>query len=186
MSDADGGFPLMVWASSVTEVPPARSSLSWTLKSCRQWPGLNASLPTIASSITTMSTASAASARPGRETGFFGGATSPLSLVRPGHCRLRLRWPRIPRLDAALGPPVIRGGRWAAVGALISGVSRRVVDGVRRRFLRVVLGALVGSLVLGGFLVDSLVIGGLMIRGLGVGGRGVDVVVALVVIGGII
>src|SRR5215831_3467097 len=139
MSDADGACPLIVLASSVTEVPPARSSPSWTLKSCRQWPGLNASLPTIASSITTMSTASPASARPGRETGFFGGATSPLSLARPGHCRLRLRWPRVPRLDAARGPPLIRGGRGAAVGALVAGR-------VRLRLVPVVI----STLVLGG------------------------------------
>src|SRR5580693_8955761 len=151
MSEADGAFPVMVCACSVTEVPPARSRPSWTLKSCRQWPGVNASLPTIASSITMMISASAASARPGLEVVFFGGATSPLSLARPGRCHLLPAVAAVPRLDAALGLALIRGCRGAAVGALVAGLPRRLVT--------VIVGGFVIGRLVGGFVIGRLVTG---------------------------
>ena len=74
---ACGGVPPFgVTALRVTVVPLLRSRPSFTLKPLCHWPGLNASLPTIAMSSTKMSAASTASARPGLGTLVFGGATS--------------------------------------------------------------------------------------------------------------
>jgi hypothetical protein len=76
----DGAVPFGVAAWSTTWVPLERSSPRPTLNCLCQLPGLNVSLPVIVISMIKTSTASAASARPGR---------GPL-LLRGANCRLPL------------------------------------------------------------------------------------------------
>ena len=78
MSDANWAdeTPLGAWASSDTVVPLVRSRPSCTLKSWRHFEGCTMLPPTMTRNSTTMTTPSAASARPGRETFPLGGATS--------------------------------------------------------------------------------------------------------------
>src|SRR6185437_9104163 len=76
MSDAVGGRPPGLTARSSTVVPLVRSSPRCTRKFLDQLPGVARSLPRMASNSTTMSAASTASARPGREALLLGGATS--------------------------------------------------------------------------------------------------------------
>ena len=84
MSDANCvvDTPLGAVAFSATVVPLVRSRPSLTLKSLPHWPGEAMLLPTMARNSTTISVASPASARPGRETLPLGGANSPLSFAR--------------------------------------------------------------------------------------------------------
>src|ERR1022692_565123 len=84
MSAADGVALWVVTAFSVTVVPLERSRPSCTLKFWCQLAGWNASLPTIATSMMTMSARSAAMARPGLDFTALGGATSRLSFDRSG------------------------------------------------------------------------------------------------------
>ncbi len=76
MSAAVGARPPGLTARSSTVVPLVRSSPRCTRKFLDQLPGLAISLPRMASNSTTMSAASTASARPGREALLLGGATS--------------------------------------------------------------------------------------------------------------
>ncbi len=71
----DGAWPFGVAACSTTWVPLDRSSPSPTLNCLCQLPGLNVCLPVIEISMIRISTASPASARPGREPLLLGGAT---------------------------------------------------------------------------------------------------------------
>ena len=84
--------PLGALAFSATVVPLVRSRPRWTLKSLPHCPGEPMFPPTMASSSTTISAASPASARPGRETLPLGGANSRLSFGS-----------RVPRPDAGRG-----------------------------------------------------------------------------------
>ncbi len=84
------GVPLAVCAFSTTSVPLDRSSPRPTLNCLCQLPGLNVSLPVIEISMIRIRTASAASARPGREPLLLGGATCRLPLS----VRYSVRYPR--------------------------------------------------------------------------------------------
>ena len=78
MSAAGGVWPFGVTAASVASVPLDRSSPRLILKSCCHFPGLNAFAPTMPMSMSTISAPRAASARPGFEPLFLGGATCPV------------------------------------------------------------------------------------------------------------
>ena len=78
MSAGGGVLPFAVTAWSVACVPLERSSPRPILKSLCHLPGLNAFAPTMPMSMTTISATRAASARPGFEPLFLGGATCPV------------------------------------------------------------------------------------------------------------
>ncbi len=78
MSSWGGACPFWVTARSVAWVPLDRSSPRPTLKSWCHLPGLPMLEPTMPTSISTTSTNKAASARPGFEPLFLGGATCPV------------------------------------------------------------------------------------------------------------
>jgi hypothetical protein len=81
MSAADGTLWCGVTAFSVTVVPLDRSRPSCTRKLRCQLAGWNVSLPKIDTSMMTMSTSSAAMARPGLDFVLLGGAKSRLPLI---------------------------------------------------------------------------------------------------------
>ena len=91
ISASGAALPCGVTAARVACVPLDRSSPSWILKSWCHFPGLNAFAPTMPISMTTISATRHASARPGREPVFLGGATCPVVLqsvpAKPARCR---------------------------------------------------------------------------------------------------
>ena len=110
MSVAVGGRPPGLTARSSTVVPLVRSSPRCTRKFLDQLPGLAISLPRMASNSTTMSAASTASARPGREALLLGGATSR------------------PSFESHAGEPIGGGApRSGRGGPVFGGVGRRPV-----------------------------------------------------------
>src|SRR6201996_9069653 len=78
ISGDGGSCPFWVTARNVAWVPLDKSRPSPTLKSLCQWPGLPMLEPTMPTSISTINTNRAASARPGFEPLFLGGATCPV------------------------------------------------------------------------------------------------------------